>query len=327
MDVNPKITILMSVYNGEKYLQEAIESVLNQTFRNFEFLIINDGSTDKSEEIIKSHNDHRIRLIVNEKNIGLISSLNKGLDAARGEYIARMDCDDISLPQRLEKQFNFLKNNPDVGVVASFTREIDEDGKSLSTHWKQDRESISREEIYHNLFFGNCVAHPTVIVKKEILNKSNLRYRSDYLDAEDYDLWCRISQIAPIVKMPEPLLHYRRHSKNISISHTKEGKSRSEITAKRIRDERLKNIGISLFFLNDIFFWNFDDLKASEILYYFKGRKLITKKILLDAPVYINKVALKKYAYKKERKFFYQLFLYLFSSVTKNLLPVFTKCF
>src|SRR5580698_9685158 len=109
---NPKVTVLMPVYNGEKYIKEALESILQQTFIDFEFLIINDGSTDNSVSIIKSFNDNRIRLIHNEKNSGLVYSLNKGIGLSNGEYIARMDCDDVSIPERLEKQVGFLNSNP-----------------------------------------------------------------------------------------------------------------------------------------------------------------------------------------------------------------------
>ncbi len=119
MKEKPRVTVLMSVYNGEKYLREAIDSILNQTFKDFEFLIIDDGSTDSSADIIRSYTDFRIRLIQNEKNIGLTRSLNKGLKLAKGEYIARMDVDDISLPIRFEKQVSFLDKYEDVKLVGS----------------------------------------------------------------------------------------------------------------------------------------------------------------------------------------------------------------
>ena len=109
---DPKVSVLMSVYNGEKYLREAVESILNQTFRDFEFIIIDDGSTDSTNEIIRSYSDCRIRLLENEENIGLTKSLNKGIDQCRGEYIARMDGDDVSLQQRFSKQLEYLINNP-----------------------------------------------------------------------------------------------------------------------------------------------------------------------------------------------------------------------
>ena len=111
---NPRVTALMSVFNGDKYLSEALESILNQTFTNFEFLIINDGSNDRTEDILKSYDDVRIRIINNDNNMGLAKSLNKGLRIARGEYIARMDADDISLPTRLARQVEFLDKNKHV---------------------------------------------------------------------------------------------------------------------------------------------------------------------------------------------------------------------
>jgi glycosyltransferase involved in cell wall biosynthesis len=115
--LSPKVTVLMSVYNGEEHLREAIDSILNQTYKNFEFLIIDDGSTDGSVNIIRSYLDPRIRLIKNKKNIGITRSLNKGLKLARGEYIARMDDDDIAFPERLEKQVRFLNEHVNVGLV------------------------------------------------------------------------------------------------------------------------------------------------------------------------------------------------------------------
>ena len=122
--MNPKVTVLMPVYNCEKYLRESIESILNQTFKDFEFLIINDGSSDKSAEIVESYNDNRINFVQNEKNIGLAASLNRGLDIAKGEYIARMDADDISLPERLEKQVRFMETNPQIGICGQLDKNL-----------------------------------------------------------------------------------------------------------------------------------------------------------------------------------------------------------
>ena len=120
IESSPIVTVLMPVYNAEKYLAEAINSILNQTFTNYELLIINDGSTDKSEEIILKYSDKRIRYIKNDKNIRLVATLNKGIELAKGKYIARMDADDISVPTRLEKQITLLENNEDIGVCGSF---------------------------------------------------------------------------------------------------------------------------------------------------------------------------------------------------------------
>jgi glycosyltransferase involved in cell wall biosynthesis len=128
----PRISVVMSVYNGEKYLRQAIESILQQTYTDFEFIIIDDGSTDSSREIIQSYDDKRIRLVINEQNIGLTKSLNKGIRLAKGEFIARMDADDISLPQRFEKQVAYLDSHPEVGVLGTYANIIDHRGKIIN---------------------------------------------------------------------------------------------------------------------------------------------------------------------------------------------------
>ena len=127
----PKVTVLMSVYNGERYLHESIESILNQTFKDFGFLIINDGSTDNTPKILKSYKDQRIKIISNKNNLGLTKSLNKGIKLAKGEYIARQDVDDVSLSERLEKQVKFLNSYPSYAAVGTFTKIINEDSKVI----------------------------------------------------------------------------------------------------------------------------------------------------------------------------------------------------
>ena len=139
--MNPLVTVLMPVYNGEKYLKEAIESILNQTFKDFEFLIINDGSTDNSVKIIQSFNDLRIRLIHNESNIGLIKTLNKGLKLSNGKYIARMDCDDVSLPKRLSVQINFMEKHPEIGVCGSWVKIIGLEQKFINKYPQKHEEA------------------------------------------------------------------------------------------------------------------------------------------------------------------------------------------
>jgi glycosyltransferase involved in cell wall biosynthesis len=183
----PKITVLMPVYNGAKYLKEAIDSVLSQTFRDFEFLIIDDGSTDSSVEIIKSYNDQRIRLEQNDKNFGLIYSLNKGIDLTKNKYIARMDADDISLPDRLKIQFEFMESHFDIAVSGVYTITI---GK-VNGH--TNKFFTEPEDIKANLLFNTSLEHPSVIIRKEILQKYNLFYNENFKHSEDFDLWERIS--------------------------------------------------------------------------------------------------------------------------------------
>lgn len=204
----PKVTVLMPVYNGEKYVGEAIESILGQTFKYFEFLIINDGSTDKSEEIIRSYKDPRIRLINNERNLGLADSLNIGLKEASGEYIARMDQDDISLPSRLAKQVTFLDQHPDIGVVGSQATIIDEHGQ------KQSLLSLplTHPLIAWTMFFKNPMAHPSVMMRRSVLSKQFYQPESC---PEDYELWSRLIFRTKFVNFAEPLIRYRFHTQSM----------------------------------------------------------------------------------------------------------------
>lgn len=209
---NPKVTVLMSVYDGEKYLREAIESILNQTFKDFEFLIINDGSTDSSRDIILSYNDPRIRLVDNEKNIGLTRSLNKGLRLAKGEYIARMDADDVSLPERLKKEGKLLGDHKDTGLVGSSVFLMNEDGKILGTK----KVSTKNSEIKQNLLKGNPFWHGSVMFRRECIEEVG-GYREVFEAAQDYDLWLRISEKYNMANIEEPLYKWRIGLRSISL--------------------------------------------------------------------------------------------------------------
>lgn len=208
---DPKVTVLMSVYNGEKYLREAIESILNQTFKDFEFLIINDGSTDSSRDIVLSYNDRKIRLIDNEKNIGLTKSLNRGLNLARGEYIVRMDADDVSLPERLEKQVNYLEIHPEVGVLGTWVKCIDEYGKPT----RELHPPTEPDLIKWSLPFNNCLTHSSVMMRRAVLERVG-GYNPEMVVAQDYDLWVRVSLETQfqIANLHEELLLLRRNIPN-----------------------------------------------------------------------------------------------------------------
>lgn len=207
-NLNPSISVLMSVFNSEKYLKEAIESILNQTFTNFEFLIINDGSNDDSRNIILSFSDPRIVLIDNENNIGLTRSLNKGIESARGKYIARMDADDISMPTRLEKQVNFLNENLQIGLLGTWF-EYFPGGPVIKPPCKH-------EEIYAQLFKNNPVAHPSVMLRRSVLIENKCLYNNKFKKAQDYELWSRLIEKTRVANLPEVLLLYRVHQGQIS---------------------------------------------------------------------------------------------------------------
>jgi len=233
-----KITVLMPVYNGEAYIREAIESILNQTFKDFEFLVIDDGSTDKSADIIKSYKDNRIRFVRNETNLGLIKTLNKGIDMANGEYIARMDDDDISLPKRLGKQRDFMQKNPEIGIVGSWIKLIGEQGRQGGRVIKY---LSNPEEIKANLLFLTSLIHPSIMMRKNLIKENNLYYNSGYKHAEDYELWVRASKYFPISNIKEVLLLHRKYRKSVSETNSTAQKEKAEI----IRIQQIKSLSIN----------------------------------------------------------------------------------
>jgi len=204
----------MPVYNCEIYLAESIESILNQTFNNFEFLIIDDGSSDRSLEIVRSFDDTRIRLVCNDENSGLTECLNIGLQMARGEYIARMDADDISLPQRLKKQIQYLNENPQSAAVGCFWETIDTDSKTKDCTYLPVREHTCSFMIFG--WGEQPIGHPCSTYRTEVIRQLD-GYRSEYPVAEDADLWFRmISAGHKMTNIPEILFLYRTHGSQVS---------------------------------------------------------------------------------------------------------------
>ena len=206
----PKVSVIMPAYNSEKYVGEAIESILNQTFIDFEFIILNDGSTDNTPKIVKEYakRDKRIKFIDNKKNQGFIASLNQCLDVARGEYLAKMDSDDISLPQRLQKQVDYLEKNPNVGLV----------GTGYRAFGTQTFDVIHKQFVSILDMFTGC--YTTIfMLKKEIIDRYNLRFRKEYLHAEDYDFYSRFCKYSEIHNIQEILYLYRIHGNNVSVKH------------------------------------------------------------------------------------------------------------
>lgn len=207
----PLVSILMPVYNGAQYLPQAIESILNQTYTNFEFIIINDGSTDNTENIILNYTDTRIVYIKNKNNIKLIATLNIGLKLANGKYIARMDADDISLPTRIQEQVKFMETNLDVGLVGS--------GMLLMPSNTNVIYPETDEDIRLRMVLTNPFAHPTIMLRKEVITKSELEFETQYLHAEDYAFWYKIGYYCNMYNLPLKLLKYREHPNQISTKH------------------------------------------------------------------------------------------------------------
>ena len=204
---NPKISVVMPVYNTqEEYLREAIESILNQTFSDFEFIVINDGSTNNAKDVILSYKDPRISYYEQE-NRGVIKTLNRGFALCKGEYIARMDSDDISLPQRFEKEVAILDNNENIGIVGSWIK-----------HFPKDNTIRLKERPRYFDVLKECpLAHPTVMIRSSVLKKYDLQY-GDFLHAEDYELWSRFIKVSELYNIQEVLLNYRVHESSITSS-------------------------------------------------------------------------------------------------------------
>lgn len=230
----PKISVLMPVYNAEKFLKEAIDSILNQTFKDFEFLIINDASTDRSKGIILSYKDPRIRYFENRKNLGVARTLNSGLRLAKGKYIARMDADDISLPDRFKKQVKFMEKNPQTAVCGTWLQLINNKANDI---WRcpSDHETIKSLSLFYSSIY-----HPTVFIRVNILKKNNLSYNQSFIHAEDYELWVRIMEKTRVANLKEVLLFHRIHSNEVGNIY----KQIQVKNANRVRLYQLNKLGI-----------------------------------------------------------------------------------
>jgi len=214
---SPLVTILMPVRDGEQFLHAAIDSILAQTFADFEFLILDDASTDSSRSIILGYDDARIRLLTNDLHLGVTRTLNRGIQQARGRYLARMDADDISMPERLERQVAHLDANPDCAVVTTFAQIID----TGSMPQGETRVDLAPKELDRALQFGNRLVHGAVMMRTDVVRRLGA-YDESMKRAQDYDLWLRISDEHAIHTLPEFLYAWRQHGQAISSLHADE---------------------------------------------------------------------------------------------------------
>jgi glycosyltransferase involved in cell wall biosynthesis len=205
----PLISVILPVYNAELYLKDAIDSILGQSLTDFEFIIIDDASSDNSIDIIKSYSDTRIVFLQKPINTGYTDSLNMAIDISKGEYIARMDADDISLKERFRKQFDYMDSNPDVLVLGTRYKVIGRDETSVTL-------PIIFPEVKLFSLTYSPIAHPTAFIRRNVFGKYGLRYNKKMEPAEDYDLWTRILDFGQIENLTEVLLHYRKHQGQIS---------------------------------------------------------------------------------------------------------------
>jgi glycosyltransferase involved in cell wall biosynthesis len=210
--MTPKVSVVMSVYNDESYIREAVESILNQSFKDFELIIINDGSTDRTREILSSYTDERIRLF-DQENRGLTISLNRGLSLAKGSYIARMDGDDISELDRFSEEVRFLEQNKKIGLVGTYAYRIDEKGRIVSL----SKYKTTTEEIREDLWVDCSFCHSSVMFRKICTEEVGM-YREKVGPSEDYDLWFRIAERFDVANLPVPLQKFRINSQGVTVA-------------------------------------------------------------------------------------------------------------
>jgi glycosyltransferase involved in cell wall biosynthesis len=285
----PLISIILPVYNGQEFLKKTISSVLNQSFNNFEFLIIDDHSSDNSLNIINSFQDSRIKLIKNNSNQGQILTENKGLNIAKGKYIARIDQDDIFLPKKLEKQINFLEKNPKITGIGTWAIHINEKDKII----KKIKTPTSNKEIIKVLLYNNPIFHPSVMFrKKEILELGSYNHKKKY--TEDYALWCQLLTSGyKLSNIPEYLTQYRIHNQQCSSNN-------KAIVKKNVLETRaifLKKIFQEFKSNKKIILTDCSDKQLQEIAYYC-AENFIIKKDWAKANFMIKNIKYKHFLFK-----------------------------
>lgn len=238
LKTNPKISVILPVYNAEKFIEESVHSILNQSYSDFELIIINDGSTDNSEKIILSIKDERIKFI-SKNNSGLAPTLNEGIRLAKGEFIARQDNDDISLPERFKKQIEFLSLNPEIVLVGTWAEIIDENGKSTGRFHKHPTDS---KKLKFNLLFNNPFVHSSIMIRKSVILNAGL-YNEDKTLFEDYTLWSLVARNNEVANLPDVLVKYREVNTGMSKS--------AENYALRVKHQSFKNLKFLLSDLSD----------------------------------------------------------------------------
>jgi glycosyltransferase involved in cell wall biosynthesis len=255
MSKQPLISVVMGVHNGERYLREAVNSIIQQTYEHWEFIIIDDCSSDGTAGILKSYKDKRIRIIRNDENLGLTKSLNKGIELAKGDYIARLDADDISLPGRFEQQLKFMEADKELGATASFTYVINENSEVVGQSKQPTDSHALMLALKVNTAFG---PHGSVLMRSEAVQKVGA-YDPDFKRSQDYDLWLRLAQHFKLQVIPQLLYKWRSHSDSIGSKHSDEQANFVRLAQQKLLKQQGKsqvpgepNLGIFILFLEKV---------------------------------------------------------------------------
>jgi glycosyltransferase involved in cell wall biosynthesis len=285
------VSVLMPVYNGEQYLAEAMESILRQSFGDFEFIIVNDGSTDGTDRIIKSYSDSRIKYMNFAQNVGLSEALNAGLAVAQGKYIARMDADDLSAPTRLAAQVKFLEEHADHVAVGCFVAKLDQNRKLLVS---EGGRFLDDEDLRLGLAVENVYYHGEVMFRGDVVKGQRLYYRKEAYPADDYQMWCELSKYGKL-RVVEQILYLYMVNEN-GISQTKRALMKRKV--REVSSEYVMVNGRPLKTLNEIndFANKVRKLQNKEMLfqnvwvevdvkyYYLRFMALASRRFLFEQP-------------------------------------------
>lgn len=232
----PAVTVLMSVFNGERFLREAIESILAQSYTDFEFIIIDDGSTDSTNCILQSYaaRDQRVVLLKNDRNVGLTKSLNLGLSVSQGTYVARQDADDLSFPERLRTQVAYLDDHPSVGLLGTAYTVIDQNGMRLAIH----QQPLTDTEIRWQMLFHNAFCHTSVMWRRAVVSSQEPCYEEGYQYSQDYGLWAKLLRQTVAANLDLPLVAYRAHDASIEAT----SRSAQQHTATSIATQEIRRL-------------------------------------------------------------------------------------
>ena len=278
----PLLSIIMSIYNSETFMDESIRSILQQDYKNLEIIIVDDGSTDSTLERLRLYNDERIVIVENECNIGLAASLNKAIQIANGKYIARMDADDICLKKRFVVQVGFLENNPQVDICGSYISRIDNNGRVFK---KKSRAPKLNSKIKASTIFSPCLFHPTVLFRAKTLISKQIKYDESFMRAQDFELWSRLVFDNEIIfhNISQVLLKYR------------------DIPSKQNKDERNQRQGL---IANEIRRSNFLRIGIDSKVIYDLLNRLMQSKLLSKYEI-LRVVVAFRYINKKSRELFF----------------------